>query len=157
MMIPAIAVLLMKGLQASWEIAWHTGRADRTVMGRGPSRSYQVTSHPAARATWRPTSPGMTPWSVKGWVRPPGSSEILLVEGVPGSWQAAPDGRHGTRCDKRRGQGPAPGSPHAERGRGRAGARTAPAEKSMTGAGDDPAGDTRAPRSSRSSAWSSNP
>src|SRR3954463_15313270 len=61
MMIPAIAVLLMKGLQASWEIAWHTGRADRTVMGRGPSRSYQVTSHPAARATWRPTSPGMTP------------------------------------------------------------------------------------------------
>jgi transposase len=53
--------------------------------------------------------------------------------------QAAPDGRHGTRCDNRRGQGTAPGSAHAERGRGRAGARAAPAEQSMTGAGDDPA------------------
>ena len=36
--------------------------------------------------------------------------------------QAAPDRRYGPGGDNRRGQGPAPGSTHAERGRGRAGA-----------------------------------
>lgn len=46
-------------------------------------------------------------------------------------------GRHGAGGGDRRGQGAGPGSPCAQGGHGRAGARAAAFEKSMTGAGDD--------------------
>ena len=52
---------------------------------------------------------------------------LCLVEGVPGSRQAAPGGRYGARRDHRRSKGSATRSDRFEGSRCRAGARAAPA------------------------------